>query len=142
MSGFPLGDLYHWYPEQYEQWKVQENAEHARISHWLNVGTDSIFTHLEKQSDSDIPKQFKLSQNYPNPFNATTKIKYTNPQYGYISLKIYDLLGKEVTTLVKRIQNAGQYEVIFNGTNLTSGVYIYQLRTDNHFSTKKFLLLK
>ena len=142
MGGFPLGDLYHWFPKEYERWKAQENAEHDRISHWLNTGCDSIFTTLEGLSDSDIPIQFKLSQNYPNPFNSTTQICYSIPHSGYISLKVYNLLGKDVITLFAGFKQAGDYYATFDGKSLAGGVYFYQLNATDYIETKKLLLLK
>jgi len=70
-------------------------------------------------------------QNYPNPFNPGTKIKFTIPQTGFTSLKVYDVLGNKVTTLVNEEKPAGEYEVEFSGNELTSGVYFYQLKAGN-----------
>ncbi|HSP87769.1 MAG TPA: ice-binding family protein, partial [Ignavibacteriaceae bacterium] len=92
------------------------------------------------------PQEFALSQNYPNPFNPITNIQYSLEKTGMVSLKVYNLLGKEVATLVNRNQNAGHYTIEFNtkqGThNLTSGVYFYRLEAESFVSVKKFLLLK
>ncbi|MCJ7554998.1 MAG: ice-binding family protein [Ignavibacteriaceae bacterium] len=92
------------------------------------------------------PKTFALEQNYPNPFNPSTKIQYTIGNAGLVSLKIYNLLGKEVVTLVNTYQNAGSYTVLFNtneGTlNLASGVYFYRLEAESFVSIKKLVLLK
>ena len=142
MGGFPLGDLFHWFPDEYEQWKTQENAEHARISHWLNTGSDSIFTTVDRQSDGDIPKRFKLCQNYPNPFNPTTRITYSVPKYSYLSLKVYNQLGQEVTTLFEGYRETGNYHAIFDGSGLPSGIYFYQMRTEHFVKMKKLMLLK
>jgi len=106
------------------------------------------------------PEEFSLSQNYPNPFNPVTKIKFTIPtppsssplskgrnEVGFVTLKIYDILGNEVATLVNEYKPAGTYEVEFNshsdeGQNLSSGVYYYQLKSGSFISTKKMILLK
>ncbi len=89
-----------------------------------------------------IPVTYDLSQNYPNPFNPATTINYQLPKTGFVTLKIYDILGKEVATLVKEQKNQGRYIAHFNATHLASGVYIYQLRVNDYVSSKKMLLLK
>ena len=85
---------------------------------------------------------FALSQNYPNPFNPSTMINYSLPQRNNVSLKIFDLLGREVANLVNETQEAGSHSVSFNASKLTSGVYIYTLRTGNNSMSKKMMLLK
>ncbi|HQJ46633.1 MAG TPA: T9SS type A sorting domain-containing protein [Ignavibacteriaceae bacterium] len=90
---------------------------------------------------------FSLFQNYPNPFNPTTKISWQSPVGSYQTLRIYDVLGNEVATLVNEYKPAGSYEVEFNGhsdggQNLSSGVYFYQLRAGSFVETKKMLLTK
>ncbi|MBK9332458.1 MAG: T9SS type A sorting domain-containing protein [Ignavibacteria bacterium] len=91
---------------------------------------------------TSIPNEFSLNQNYPNPFNPSTKIAYTIPNNGLVTLKIYNLLGKEVASLVNEVKNAGSYEVNFNAANLSSGVYFYRLESGNFVDTKKMFLLK
>jgi hypothetical protein len=101
------------------------------------------------------PDEIVLNQNFPNPFNPSTKIKYSIPNLGKqhavsVQLKIYDVLGNEVVTLVNDKQAAGNYEVEFNtdaepqsaGGGLSSGIYIYQLRVDEYIATKKMVLLR
>jgi photosystem II stability/assembly factor-like uncharacterized protein len=93
------------------------------------------------------PKNYLLSQNYPNPFNPVTKIKYSIPQNvkretGNVNLKIYDVLGREVATLVNEEKPAGEYEVEFDGSSLTSGIYFYQIKAGEFLQTKKMVLLK
>ncbi len=92
--------------------------------------------------DDIISDGFVLHQNYPNPFNPVTKISYSIPKSGFVSLKIYDVLGKEISTLVNNEMKAGIHEIEFNGSNLASGVYYYQLRSGNFSETKKFVLIK
>ena len=89
-----------------------------------------------------IPNYFNISQNYPNPFNPTTTISFLIPRTEFVSLKVYDLLGREVATLVNEEKLPGHYEVEFNGMNLPSGVYFYRLQAGNFSQTKKLLLLK
>ncbi|HKJ80529.1 MAG TPA: FG-GAP-like repeat-containing protein [Ignavibacteriaceae bacterium] len=91
---------------------------------------------------SQIPDQFSLAQNYPNPFNPTTKIKYSIPTESNVVVKVYDLLGKEVATLVNGEKKAGFYELTFGNENLPSGIYIYRITTGNFTSAKKMLLIK
>jgi len=89
-----------------------------------------------------IPDEFVLSQNYPNPFNPETKIAYSIPVKGHVSLKIYNSIGKEVASLVNRSQNSGNYEVRFDGASLNSGVYFYKIQVNDFVQTKKMILLK
>ncbi|MEO8514927.1 MAG: T9SS type A sorting domain-containing protein [Ignavibacteria bacterium] len=91
---------------------------------------------------SNIPNSFKLEQNYPNPFNPTTNITYALPISGNVELKIYDLLGREVTTLVNSFVNAGTHTINFDASSLSSGVYFYTLTSGNFNQSKKMLLLK
>ncbi|MBI4810167.1 MAG: T9SS type A sorting domain-containing protein [Ignavibacteriales bacterium] len=93
-----------------------------------------------------LPVKFELSQNYPNPFNPTTIINYQLPIANLVTLKVYDVLGREVATLVNEKKEAGRYEVEFNASNLSSGVFFYRLsasgRAGDFLSTKKFILIK
>lgn len=96
-----------------------------------------------------VSPNFSLYQNYPNPFNPTTSISYTINQNSYVSLKVYDVLGKEISNLVNEFKYAGNYEVKFNGSNYFSGLYFYRLQiipnikiSFNLVSTKKMLLIK
>ena len=88
------------------------------------------------------PKEFRLEQNFPNPFNPTTTIQYQLPQDARVTLKVYDILGSEVATLVNEEQEAGYKEVKFNGSSYASGMYIYRLTTGNYVSIKKMLMVK
>jgi hypothetical protein len=89
-----------------------------------------------------LPIELFLNQNYPNPFNPNTKIKWQSPVSGIQTLKIYDVLGNEVATLVDDFRNAGSYEINFDGSKLSSGVYFYQLKVGGFLDTKKMILLK
>jgi len=89
-----------------------------------------------------MPTEYVLYQNYPNPFNPRTNIGFRIADRGFVSIKVYDVLGKEIATLVNEEKPAGNYEVEFDATNLTSGIYFYQLKAGNLIETKKMLLLK
>jgi endo-1,4-beta-xylanase len=104
-------------------------------------GLVKIATYVNVVKENN-PKTFSLSQNYPNPFNPTTRIKYSVPQDGYISLKVYNLLGQEVTKIFEGFQHAGSYVILFDGSKLASGVYLYQLKANNYLQTRKLILLK
>lgn len=86
--------------------------------------------------------QFELNQNYPNPFNPTTNITYQVPQQSKVTLRVYNVLGQLVATLVNDIKAKGRYTVTFNGSGLASGVYIYRLTAGTFIQTKQFMLVK
>jgi len=87
-------------------------------------------------------KGFYLSQNYPNPFNPTTKIRYSVPGSEIVQIKVFDVLGKEIKTLLNEYKQTGTYEIEFDASNLTSGVYFYQLSAGIFVETKKMILLR
>jgi len=94
------------------------------------------------ENSNRIVTDFSLSQNYPNPFNPNTTIKYQIPEISFVTIKVYDVLGNEIVTLVKEEKPAGSYEILFDGTGLTSGIFFYQLRAGQYVETKKMVLLK
>jgi hypothetical protein len=95
-----------------------------------------------KGNTNQIPVTFSLSQNYPNPFNPSTTISYQLPVMNKVTLKVFDILGREIETLVNEEKTAGSYKINFNGSKLSSGVYFYQLRAGSFIETKKLVLLK
>jgi hypothetical protein len=101
----------------------------------LNVSANSV-------NPLPVPVRFELSDNYPNPFNPTTVIRYAIPEYGMVTLRIYDALGREVETLVNGYQTAGRYEVTVDGSHLPSGVYFYRLLSRGLAITRKMSLVK
>ncbi len=103
---------------------------------WLPIPTK-----IENVS-SEVPDNFRLYQNYPNPFNPTTKIKYDLPAAGYVNLRVFDILGKEVSTLVSSYLEAGYYIVEFNAFNLPAGLYFYKLEYNGNLVTRKMILVK
>lgn len=92
--------------------------------------------------NSEVPVLYNLFQNYPNPFNPTTKITFALPFKSFITLKVYDLLGREIETLVNTSLNVGKYDVVFNASNLASGVYFYRIESERFSETKKMIVLK
>jgi carboxypeptidase T len=93
-------------------------------------------------TENEVPQQFNLSQNYPNPFNPNTVISYNVGTSGNVLLKVFNMLGKEVATLVNERQNAGSYSVDFYGSNLSSGMYYYKIESGLYSATKKMMLIK
>jgi Secretion system C-terminal sorting domain/Photosynthesis system II assembly factor YCF48 len=124
----------------YNKYRKNSNRAGADSSFFLSVSTEP-FVGVDDEENTTI-KQYKLEQNYPNPFNPSTKINYSLSQFGLVTLKVYDLLGKEVSTLVNEEKNAGNYEVNFNGIGLPSGIYFYKLTAGNFTETKKLVLIK
>jgi photosystem II stability/assembly factor-like uncharacterized protein len=113
----------------------------------LTVGNEgtilrNIVDFLPTDTNKTLPSVYNLEQNYPNPFNPNTIIKYSIPKQYHVTIKVYDLLGREITTLVNEEKSPGNYEVKFYGSSVTSGVYFYQIKTSNFVSTKKMVLLK
>ena len=98
-------------------------------------------TTVDRRED-ELPKSFTLLQNYPNPFNASTTITFSLPVSGFVILKIYDIQGKEVTTIVSESMPPGTHEYTWNAGDVASGIYLYQLQTDNTTETRKLLLVK
>ncbi len=89
-----------------------------------------------------IPEKFAVYQNYPNPFNPTTNIKFDIPKNSFVSLKVFDVLGKEVAVLINEVRNAGSYSVDWNASVYTSGVYFYKLESNGFSETRRMLLVK
>ena len=106
---------------------------------WTAI-VDSVTT-VDNSYQGALSK-FELYQNYPNPFNPATTIKYQIPELSFVTLKVYDVLGNEIATLVNEEKSTGNYEVEFDGTGLSSGNYFYQLKADNFVETKRMVLLK
>ena len=116
---------------------------------FYNTNFNYVPVGVNDKPQVELPIEYSLSQNYPNPFNPSTTIKYSIPvetRHGVspqnVSLKIFDILGREVATLVNKQQKAGNYEVHFNASHLTSGVYFYQLHSGSFVESRKMLLLK
>jgi hypothetical protein len=102
---------------------------------------DTTLTNVQ-QIGSSVPGKYNLHQNYPNPFNPSTNIKYDLIRSGNIKINVYDISGKEIASLVNEFQNAGSYEVLFEASGLSSGVYFYKLETDDFKDVKRMIILK
>jgi len=106
---------------------------------WILKNINSVVVGIE---DEIQPQTFLLEQNYPNPFNPATKIKFNLASNEYTTLKVYDIIGKEIATLINNQMNEGQYEVTFDASNLPSGVYIYTLNAGSFNETRKMILMR
>ncbi|NNG28111.1 MAG: T9SS type A sorting domain-containing protein [Ignavibacteriaceae bacterium] len=100
------------------------------------------FTTSVERLEDLTPTRFELAQNYPNPFNPSTKIRFTIPEAGLVTLKVYNLLGEEVATLLNEEQTTGVYEVTFDAGQLSSGIYFYTINSGDFVASKKMILLK
>jgi len=117
----------------------------GRTPGFWHIIVDALFDYANPtgvEGETTLPISYKLYQNYPNPFNPSTTIKYQIPEVSFVLLKVYDILGREVATIVNEEKFAGSYEVIFNDVTLPSGIYFYQIQTPNFIQTKKMILLK
>lgn len=110
------------------------------MNHWEKPFTVTYTLGVDEAKN--FPREYSLSQNYPNPFNPTTTIKYQIPMSSLVTLKVFDLLGREVVTLVDEKKDAGSHEITFDATNISSGIYFYQLRSGEFVQTKKLVLQK
>jgi len=113
----------------------------------LQYSADGVIDLIQTLNKPEIvniepPKEFKLQQNYPNPFNPVTTIEYTIPANSNVTLKIYDILGKEITTIVDKYQTQGSYIVNWNASNYSSGIYVYKLTAGSFIESKKMILSK
>lgn len=141
-----------------ENWNSQTSGTFATLSsvHFTDnntgwaVGSGGTILHttnggvsfIEEEEIDEIPTNYILSQNYPNPFNPSTKIRYSVPQSSQVVIKVFDILGREIETLVNEEKLAGEYEIEFNASELGSGVYFYKLQAGSFVETKKMILLK
>lgn len=130
---------YTWLTKDHLQTLSADSSDNGtgKINQMFSEETATDITDL-----NEIPGIFLLEQNYPNPFNPSTKINYSIPFKSHVIIKIYNLLAKEVAELVNEEKPAGNYEIIFDASNLSSGVYFYKLQTGNFIQTKKMVLLR
>ncbi|MBS4028275.1 MAG: T9SS type A sorting domain-containing protein, partial [Ignavibacteriales bacterium] len=117
-------------------WLVGEGGMILRTTNGGAVFVRDDFTNT-------IPSSFELNQNYPNPFNPVTNLSFVIRHSSFVSLKVYDILGKEVAMLIhSKLMDAGKYDIKFDGSKIPSGIYFYQLRAGNFSETKKMVLMK
>lgn len=150
-DGLPVGDL-NWFPDAKADYEANRAQYIAALQDSITSATslyipgDSLSGRITeitsvRQSDA-IAKEYNLSRNYPNPFNPSTNIKFSIPKSDIVTLKVYNVLGQEVATLINRELAAGSYKVDFNASQLSSGVYFYTIKTGSFTATKKMMLLK
>ncbi len=116
-------------------WAVGENAA---ILHTTNGGVSFV----EEEQIDDVPAEYLLTQNYPNPFNPSTKIRYSVPQSSNVKIKVFNILGNEIESLVNEEKPFGTYEITWYAANLPSGIYFYKITAGNFIETKKMILMK
>ena len=122
--------------------KEEEVQMRIEIAENLINGSNNVINKSANLAGENIPTTYELYQNYPNPFNPATTIKYQIPKPGLVTLKVYDILGREVATLVSENKIEETYDITFDASRFTSGVYIYQIRVNDYVSSKKMILLK
>jgi hypothetical protein len=118
----------------------QEQAKELVQEIMLNKFNE--ITAVKEKKEEIIPADYILYQNYPNPFNPNTTLNYGLPKRSFVKLKIYDVLGRQIKTLVNEEKSSGKYKIEFNASSLPSGVYLYSLEFGNRIISKKMLLLK
>ncbi len=119
--------------------KTSNTINQNQIGFWYAYQQTTI---TDVENEETIPTVFKLEQNYPNPFNPSTRIKFAVPEKSNVLIKVYDILGSEVATLVNEEMDAGWYENNFNAAGLSSGVYLFRMEAGNFISTKKMIYLR
>jgi hypothetical protein len=107
---------------------------------WYSVQS-SIVTSVERIEDA-VPREFRLDQNYPNPFNPSTTIRFALPLSEYVTLTVYDLMGRKVATLIDDSFEPGEYAVVFDAAGIASGMYIYRIQAGAQVTTRRMILLK
>lgn len=119
--------------------KMSSPTNTTYIGFW-SVYQQDVLTAVE--GEEELPLQYKLEQNYPNPFNPSTLIKFAVPERSKVLIKIYNITGEEIETLVNEEKDRGWYEIKFNKAGLSSGIYIYRMQAGSYVSTKKMMLVK
>jgi hypothetical protein len=120
--------------------RLPDGGTNKQIFNNITRGTSNGTTGVDDDLNSLF--EYKLNQNYPNPFNPTTTISYIIPKSGLVTIKVFNILGKEVSTLLNEFKASGSYSINFNAAGLSSGVYFYKITANNFTDTKKFTLLK
>ena len=116
------------------------------VFNWFDMSYTNSYTVTDISEvvnrKDQLPSKYNLFQNYPNPFNPVTTIKYSVPGSSFVSLKVYDILGRAIESIVNEEKSPGVYTVKFDGSTLVSGIYFYRLHAGNYSETKKFILMK
>ena len=115
-----------------------DNAQQAGF--WYT--TFELVTSVEQIEDDLLPTEFRLEQNYPNPFNPSTTIQFAVPKNSHVTINIYDILGREVATLIDDEYQPGRYKVVFEAGQIASGLYVYRIQAGDFLQTRKLMLLK
>ncbi|PKL83101.1 MAG: hypothetical protein CVV24_06740 [Ignavibacteriae bacterium HGW-Ignavibacteriae-3] len=140
-----------YWDNQSNKWIVISNAVVNKTNNTVTFSSNQVSNYFILTSNSvtgvesnnnEIPVGYYLEQNYPNPFNPTTNISYSLPLAGNVVLKIYDIMGQEVKTLVSGFKEAGHYQITLDAGSFSSGVYLYRLQIGTFMTTKKFILMK
>jgi photosystem II stability/assembly factor-like uncharacterized protein len=144
-----------WYPQTIEKlygylyenlvsidFSDKHNGWIAGINGTILHTTNGIINDIESKKSISQPDNFLLMQNYPNPFNPSTTIEYEIPKQSHVTIKIFDLLGREVATLVNDRESAGKYKIKFDGSGLSTGIYLYRMEAGNFSQTRKLILIK
>ncbi|HAH50350.1 MAG TPA: hypothetical protein DCL80_03445 [Balneola sp.] len=121
---------------------TNKNGSSEVVVYFVNTDAEDGGNTVSNESANFNPKEFTLAQNYPNPFNPSTNISFNLPQASDVSLKVYNMLGQEVATLINERMAAGAQIVTFDASNLSSGMYIYRIQAGEFSRTKKMMLIK
>ncbi len=142
MKYLPIGDIQGTGEKQFHSMVINQTENGSLTGKLYFDGIQSeVVTSIDK-NENTIVTEYELFQNYPNPFNPSTVIRYNLPETGLVNIKIFDVLGNEITTLLNDEKNAGSHSVEFNASNFASGVYIYKISSGSFVSIKKMMLLK
>lgn len=123
-------------------WRVRSKSSKGELSEYSDIHKFVMTSATGIKRSSDVITSYDLKQNYPNPFNPVTTITYNIPKQSYVELNVYDMLGRFIRSLVNMEQSQGQYKVEFSGSDLPSGMYIYQIKAGEYVSAQKMILLK
>jgi PKD repeat protein len=123
-------------------YRYDNTASYTNYNYIVENMMNSVIVELETEKNPAGVKDYYLEQNYPNPFNPSTVIRYSIPKPEFVSLKVYDVLGNEIKTLVSEYQNQNNYTITFNAGNLSTGIYFYKLQAGNYIEARKMLLIK
>lgn len=119
-----------------------EDQSWGDVSRWAHTWIGALWDPVGVEDEIPIVNEYRLAQNYPNPFNPSTRIQYSLKESGFVTLKVYDVLGREVSTLISQEQNAGIHTVVFDASDLSTGIYFYKLESGSYVQVNKMILLK